>query len=136
MRKLGLLKSLVVVVLSVILVANLATVVKATSNTTFSDWDTPMVTSNNTTNTNTNTNTNANTNTNTTFTNALVNTNTTTNTNTTLNTNVNNTTNTNNAVNSLAYTGAESNTVLAVVVVIGLAVAAYSFKKVREYSKL
>lgn len=42
----------------------------------------------------------------------------------------------NNDVNSLAYTGIEDNSVLAVAIVLGVLMAIYSFKKVKEYSNV
>ncbi len=138
MRKLGLLKSLVVVGLSIALIASLVTVVRAdntTTTNTFSDWDTPITTTgNNTANTANTANTNAGWTT-------PVTTNNTTNTNTNTNANVTtvtmNTTKTNTNsenVNSLAYTGIGDNSILAVVAVLGILVAGYSFKKVKEYN--
>ena len=41
-----------------------------------------------------------------------------------------------NEVNSLAYTGIESNSVLPVVIIIGAIVAGYSLRKIREYNNI
>ena len=136
MKKSSLLKSVVVIALSILLVANLVSVVFADDDTF--GWDDPTITnssSNNVSNTNTsNTNTsNTISNTNSITTNSITtNTSITTeNATTTLNTTTNES---ENEVNSLAYTGIEDNSVLAVVIVLGVIVAAYSLKKIKEYN--
>lgn len=133
MRKSSLLKSLVVVVLSIVLVANLTSIVFADDNVNTDGWDSVDLTLINTNNaTDTSTNTSTNTSTSTSTTNTPLNTNTGSAT-TTLNTSSSDNTN-NSSVNSLAYTGIEDNSVLAVVIVLGVIVAAYSFKKLKEYN--
>ena len=144
MKKSSLLKSVVVIGLSLLLVANLASVVFA-DDATFG-WDDPTITnqattntsSTNTSNTNTlNTNTSSIDNTNSIATNSITTTNTssiiTENATTTLNTSTNES---ENEVNSLAYTGVENNSVLVVVILIGAIVAGYSLKKVKEYNNI
>lgn len=134
MRRFGLLKSLVVIILSLALIASFTTVFAADDANATWDWDTEPVNevpanATNTANTNTALD-NIN----------IVENNTTNELTTNLNTNLveddeNETENEEN-VNSLAYTGAESNSILAIAVVLGTIVAVYSFKKVREYNSL
>lgn len=143
MKKSSVLKVLVVIGLSMILIANLVSVVSA--DDAFSGWTNPTTTTNNTTqagNTTTAGNTVAG---NTISTGNAVTTGNTISTGNTANTTIStgnvttnlNTTNTNNtSVNSLAYTGVENTSVLAVVMVLGVIVAAYSFKKIREYNNI
>ena len=148
MKKSSVLKVLVVIGLSMILIANLVSVVSA--DDAFSGWTNPTTTTNNTTQAG-NTTTAGNTvagNTvagNTISTGNAVTTGNTISTGNTANTTIStgnvttnlNTTNTNNtSVNSLAYTGVENTSVLAVVMVLGVIVAAYSFKKIREYNNI
>ncbi len=155
MKKSSLLKTIVVIGLSLILVANLVSVVRAADDNSFSDWTNPTVTENTTTTTPTTTtttdNTVSNTVNNTTVTSNTTNsisTDITTNTSssgttnstittgnatTTLNTSTNNS---ENEVNTLAYTGIENNSLLVVVILVGAIVAGYSFKKVREYNNI
>ena len=146
MKKTSLLKVVVVIGLSLLLVANLVSVVFADD----SDWIDPVApnTTNNTTNnTTSNTSTNSNTSNNSTITNSIttpepinsITTNTSNNTSysggttTTLNTSTNDT---ENEVNNLAYTGIENNSMLVVVILIGVIAAGYSFKKIKEYNKI
>lgn len=137
MRRFGLLKSLVVIILSLALIASFTTVFAADDANATWDWETEPI---NEVSTNTaNTANTANTNTALDNTNIVEN-NTTNELTTNLNTNLveddeNETENEEN-VNSLAYTGAESNSILAIAVVLGTIVAVYSFKKVREYNSL
>ena len=148
MKKSSILKVLVVVGLSMVLIANLVSVVSA--DDAFSGWTNPTPTGNttpaaNTTNTtpagNTVTTGNTVTGGNTISTGNTTN---TTNTNTTISTgnvttnlNTTNTKSTNNtSVNSLAYTGIENTSVLTVVMILGVIVAAYSFKKIKEYNNI
>lgn len=152
MNKTKLLKVVVVIGLSLLLVANLASVVFADDATY--GWDDPTATS---TQTNTTSNTTSNTATSNTYSNTASTTNslttniTTETTGSTSNTNTSNTsistgnatttlnTSTNETskeVNSLAYTGVESNSVLVVVILIGAIVAGYSLKKVKEYNNI
>ena len=142
MKKSSLLKSVVVIGLSLLLVVNLASVVFA-DDATFG-WDDPTITNEaaaNTSATNTSTNT---TNTATTNTTNTTTTNITTNTsNTSISTGnaitTLNTTSTNeseNEVNSLAYTGIENNSFLVVVILVGAMIAGYSLKKVKEYNNI
>ena len=145
MKKVNLVKGLIVSVLSIVLVVSFASIVLA-DNTT-DGWD-EIVVENNTVGTNNinNTLTPATSNTNTTGTTTYNTTNTTNVTNTTTNLSTNNTTNntsknnttnnTNKNVNSLAHTGIEDNSVLAVVIALGIIVSAYLFKKVKEYNNL
>ena len=142
MKKTSLLKVVVVIGLSLLLVANLVSVVFADD----SDWIDPVA-PNTTNNTTSNTSTNSNTNNNSTITNSIttpepinsITTNTSNNTSysggttTTLNTSTNDT---ENEVNNLAYTGIENNSMLVVVILIGVIVAAYSFKKIKEYNNI
>ena len=138
MKKTSLLKVVVVIGLSLLLVANLVSVVLADDL----NWDDP-ITSNTATGTNTNTNTsNTSTTTNSISTPETTNsitTNTSGNTSysgsttTTLNTSTNDT---ENEVNKLAYTGIENNSMLVVVILIGVIAAGYSFKKIREYNNI
>ncbi len=149
MSKSNLLKVVVVIGLSLLLVANLASVVLADDATYGWDDPTATTTQTNTTNTTTNTatgnttysNTASTTNSSTTnittaTTGSTSNTNTsisTGNATTTLNTSTNETSN---EVNSLAYTGVESNSVLVVVILVGAIIAGYSLKKVKEYNNI
>ena len=146
MKKMSLLKTVVVIGLSILLIFNLISVVRADDNTF--GWDDP--TSNSTGNTS-NTSTAGNTsdfgntsnvgntsdigNTSNTSNTSSITTNnssiSTGNATTTLNTS---TDVENNEVNSLAYTGIESNSVLVVVILVGAIVAGYSLKKIREYN--
>ena len=141
MKKSSLLKSVVVIALSILLVANLVSVVFADDDTF--GWDDPTITnSSNTNESNTIDNTNS------------ITTNSITTTNTTNTINTFNTTNTSistenattilntstneseNEVNSLAYTGVENNSALVVVILIGAIVAGYSLKKIRDYNNI
>ena len=136
MKKTSLLKVVVVIGLSLLLVANLVSVVLADDL----NWDDP-ITSNTATGTNTNTsNTSTTTNsistpetTNSITTNTSGNTSYSGSTTTTLNTSTNDT---ENEVNKLAYTGIENNSMLVVVILIGVIAAGYSFKKIREYNNI
>lgn len=128
----NLLKSFVVILLSMMLICGFAGHVFADSNI---DWDDPGIvggtnTSNNTTNTNLSNNTNLNSvNTNTNISNSNNNTN---NTNTSANVN-----NNSKASNELAYTGIESvNGIVAVIAVLGAFVAVYSFRKIQDYKNI
>lgn len=128
----NLLKSFVVILLSMMLICGFAGHVFADSNI---DWDDPGIvggtnTSNNTTNTNLSNNTNLNSvNTNTNISNSNNNTN---NTNTSANVN-----NNSKASNELAYTGIESvNGIVAVIAVLGAFVAVYSFRKIQNYKNI
>ena len=107
MKKSSILKVLVVVGLSMVLIANLVSVVSA--DDAFSGWTNPTTSTANTTSTG----------------------NVTTNLNTTNTKSTNNT-----SVNSLAYTGIENTSVLTVVMILGVIVAAYSFKKIKEYNNI
>ena len=156
MNKTKLLKVVVVIGLSLLLVANLASIVFADDATY--GWDDPTATS---TQANTSSNTTSNTTSNTATSNTYSNTASTTNslttnittetTGSTSNTNTSNTSistgnatttlntstnETSNEVNSLAYTGVESNSVLVVIILIGAIVAGYSLKKVKEYNNI
>lgn len=147
MRNLSFLKVLVVMVLSVALIVSLSTLVFAANETTDDgfDWDNATVITSNTTNTTGNTvdtNTTGNT-VDDVFTNAAVeNTNTANSINSNLvtNTNVNvNTTSTNantntNKVETLADTGLANNGAMVLVIVVGLIVSIYSYKKIKEYN--
>ncbi len=141
MKKISLLKGLVAIVLSLVLVVSLSSFVFADDNSFDVDgWDTPATTNNAIDNGTTNdaTNTGSDTATNDWASPIETNTNTSTNTNTgsattTLDTND---TNEDNEVNSLAYTGIEDTNFLAIFVVLSVIVAAYSFKKVKEYNTL
>lgn len=131
----NLLKSFVVILLSMMLICGFAGHVFADSNI---DWDDPGIvggtnTSNNTTNTNLSNNTNLNSvNTNTNISNSNNNTNNTNNTNTSANVN-----NNSKASNELAYTGIESvNGIVAVIAVLGAFVAVYSFRKIQDYKNI
>ena len=144
MKKSSVLKVLVVVGLSMVLIANLVSVVFADDNTSFG-WDDPLIneTTTNTANTNLTTTNTATTNTvtNTTDNTNSITTNITTpdtlistgNATTTLNTSTNES---ENEVNSLAYTGVENNSALVVVILLGAIVAGYSLKKVKEYNNI
>ena len=127
----NLVKSIVVIGLSLMLICGFTNYVSADSV----DWENPGVVGdsvqNNTNPTNTNTNSgNA----------GIVNANTeSVNTNKNVNNNINNTnTNTNSkASNSLAYTGSEEvNGVVAIAVVLGAFVAIYSFRKIQDYKNI
>ena len=152
MKKTSLLKVVVVIGLSLLLVANLASIVFADDATY--GWDDPTATS---TQANTSSNTTSNTATSNTYSNTASTTNslttniTTETTGSTSNTNTSNTSistgnatttlntstnETSNEVNSLAYTGVESNSVLVVIILIGAIVAGYSLKKVKEYNNI
>lgn len=152
MNKTKLLKVVVVIGLSLLLVANLASIVFADDATY--GWDDPTATS---TQANTTSNTTSNTATSNTYSNTASTTNslttniTTETTGSTSNTNTSNTSistgnatttlntstnETSNEVNSLAYTGVESNSVLVVIILIGAIVAGYSLKKVKEYNNI
>ena len=152
MSKSNLLKVVVVIGLSLLLVANLASIVFADDATY--GWDDPTATS---TQANTSSNTTSNTATSNTYSNTASTTNslttniTTETTGSTSNTNTSNTSistgnatttlntstnETSNEVNSLAYTGVESNSVLVVIILIGAIVAGYSLKKVKEYNNI
>lgn len=142
MKRTSLLKGLVVILLSAVLVANLTSLVFADDNT-FDSWDSPANTTTNTATDNTMTNSATDTsNTNTNDWSGAIETNTSTNTDTYTNTNTGSATTTlntddtneNNSVNSLAYTGIEDTSILAVFAVLGVIVAAYSFKKIKEYN--
>ena len=143
MKKSNLLKSVVVIGLSLLLIVNLASVVLADDATY--GWDDPTITNQATTNTAT-TNTAA---TNTAATNTTDTTNfttpdlTTNTSNTSLSTgnatttlNTTSTNETENEVNSLAYTGIENNSFLVVIILIGAIIAGYSLKKVKEYNNI
>ena len=148
MKKIGLLKSLTIVGLSMLLVANLGSSVFAADDSSYGDWTnptssvtaTPTPTSStagwNTTTTSTPTPTSGLTTTltPTPTTSALTTTSTPTPTRVSLNT-ANNAANTT-GVNNLAYTGASNGSIIAVMIVLGIGVAAYSFKKVKEYNNL
>ena len=140
MKKVRLLKSFVVIGLSIILLINLATVVFGADSNTYSEWDAPTTLDSNSTNNASVIDTNSTTNSSISDWNVVGTNNTTANT-----TNVveveplniyENAENTNSNVNSLAYTGVESNSILAVLLIGGVAVAIYSFKKVKEYNNL
>ena len=142
MNKTKLLKLIVVIGLSLLLVANLASVVFADDATY--GWDDPTAsstgsssstgntsgTTGNTGNTAGTASTNISTGSTSNVSNSSISTGTAT---TTLNTSSDNS---NNSVNTLAYTGAESNSVLVVVILVGAIVAGYSLKKVKEYNNI
>lgn len=150
MRKSSLLKSLVVILLSGVLVLNLSSIVLAdnNANSSYSGWENATTSDTNDLNTNSNSNSFSNTGTNsnsnyntlsTADTNSNTNSNSnynTLNTNSNTNSNSNNASNENNNVDTLAYTGAADTSILAIVAVLGVIVAAYSFKKIREYNSL
>ncbi len=152
MEKSSLLKSLVVILLSGVLVLNLSSIVLADDNTnsSYSGWENATTSDTNDLNTNSNSNSFSNTGTNSnsnynTLSTADTNSNTNTNSNSNYNTlnsnsnsnsNSNNASNENNNVDTLAYTGAADTSILAIVAVLGVIVAAYSFKKIREYNSL
>lgn len=150
MEKSSLLKSLVVILLSGVLVLNLSSIVLADDNTnsSYSGWENATTSDTNDLNTNSNSNSFSNTGTNsnsnyntlsTADTNSNTNSNSnynTLNTNSNTNSNSNNASNENNNVDTLAYTGAADTSILAIVAVLGVIVAAYSFKKIREYNSL
>ena len=140
MKKTNLLKGIVIAMLSVVLVANLATYVFADDNL---DWDTLSGNTSGNAAGNTAGNTSGNTSGNgIDFTNPESNTNTNSNNNTNSGSmstylNTNNNTNTNeNKANTLAYTGLGNTNAFAVVIVLGAIVAVYSFKKAKEYNSL
>ena len=151
MKKTSFLKLLSVVFLTIMLVFNIVTVVRADDeDDAWGDWDTPTVTSNTTTTptptTEENSAININDTNSTTYGNVYDSTNSAT--NNTANTSYNaiialNTTNSygnevdnNTNVNSLAYTGTENNSILAVVFVAGIVIAIYSLKKINYYKSL
>lgn len=154
MKKSSLLKSLVVILLSGVLVLNLSSIVLADDNTnsSYSGWENATTSDTNDLNTNSNSNSFSNTGTNsnsnynnlsTADTNSSINSNsnystlnTNSNTNSNSNSNSNNDSDENNDVDTLAYTGAADTSILAIVAVLGVIVAAYSFKKIREYNSL
>ena len=150
MEKSSLLKSLVVILLSGVLVLNLSSIVLADDNTnsSYSGWENATTSNTNDLNTNSNSNSFSNTGTNsnsnyntlsTADTNSNTNSNSnynTLNTNSNSNSNSNNASNENNNVDTLAYTGAADTSILAIIAVLGVIVAAYSFKKIREYNSL
>ena len=150
MKKSSLLKSLVVILLSGVLVLNLSSIVLADDNTnsSYSGWENATTSNTNDLNTNSNSNSFSNTGTNsnsnyntlsTADTNSNTNSNSnynTLNTNSNSNSNSNNASNENNNVDTLAYTGAADTSILAIIAVLGVIVAAYSFKKIREYNSL
>lgn len=150
MEKSSLLKSLVVILLSGVLVLNLSSIVLADDNTnsSYSGWENATTSDTNDLNTNSNSNSFSNTGTNsnsnyntlsTADTNSNTNSNSnynTLNTNSNTNSNSNNASNENNNVDTLAYTGAADTSILAIIAVLGVIVAAYSFKKIREYNSL
>ena len=150
MEKSSLLKSLVVILLSGVLVLNLSSIVLADDNTnsSYSGWENAPTSETNYLNTNSNSNSFSNTGTNsnsnyntlsTADTNSNTNSNSnynTLNTNSNSNSNSNNASNENNNVDTLAYTGAADTSILAIIAVLGVIVAAYSFKKIREYNSL
>ena len=162
MIKSNLLKVVLVIVLSVLLIANLASVVFAADDSFASAWEdnaeTPVVTSAGTDSTGTTTGTDSTgtttgtdstgttTSTGTTDTTGTISGTDTTSTDTsssistgsattTLSTNEDEDEN-KNEVHSLAYTGIEDNKILPVVIVFGAIVAGYSLKKVREYNNI
>lgn len=150
MEKSSLLKSLVVILLSGVLVLNLSSIVLADDNTnsSYSGWENAPTSETNDLNTNSNSNSFSNTGTNsnsnyntlsTADTNSNTNSNSnynTLNSNSNSNSNSNNASNENNNVDTLAYTGAADTSILAIIAVLGVIVAAYSFKKIREYNSL
>lgn len=150
MEKSSLLKSLVVILLSGVLVLNLSSIVLAdnNANSSYSGWENATTSDTNDLNTNSNSNSFSNTGTNsnsnyntlsTADTNSNTNSNSnynTLNTNSNTNSNSNNASNENNNVDTLAYTGAADTSILAIIAVLGVIVAAYSFKKIREYNSL
>lgn len=150
MKKSSLLKSLVVILLSGVLVLNLSSIVLAdnNANSSYSGWENATTSDTNDLNTNSNSNSFSNTGTNsnsnyntlsTADTNSNTNSNSnynTLNSNSNSNSNSNNASNENNNVDTLAYTGAADTSILAIIAVLGVIVAAYSFKKIREYNSL
>ena len=146
MKRTSLLKGLVVIVLSLLLVANVTSLVFADDNS-FDDWDTPNTSASGSTsesasgsasgsasdtdteNIFVDTTNNVSTN------NISTNTGSATTTLSTDNTEEDDEDDEENEVNSLAYTGIEDTNFLALFVVIGVIVAAYSFKKIKEYNK-
>lgn len=147
MKKSSLLKTIVVIGLSLLLIVNVVSVVSAADEDTFG-WEVPTTNTTNTTNTTTDTSSNTvdNVTSNTMDTTNSITTNTSTTTDisntsistenvtTTFNTSTNIEDNETNEVNSLAYTGIENNSVLVVVILVGAIVAGYSLKKVKEYN--
>ena len=166
MKKSGLLKVVLVIVLSLLMVANITSVVFAADD--FSGWDDPTAggssstgttgsTTDGTTATGTGTTDGTTTGTTTTGTTdgTTATTTTTDSTSTSTDTSATDTssssslstgsatttldTNENenqNEVNSLAYTGVENTNVLAIVILIGAIVAGYSLRKLREYNNI
>ncbi len=141
MNKLSILKVLVVVGLSMVLIASMVSVVSA--DDAFSGWTNAAESGNNITpagNSSTPENSISTGNTNSTGntiptgnTNAAGNSISTGSVSTNLNTNTNSN---NSSVNNLAYTGVENTSVLTVVMLLGVIVAVYSFKKIREYNNI
>lgn len=129
----NLVKSIVVIGLSLMLICGFTNYVSAANDV---DWDDPSIVGGNVSNTNTNTGING------TNTSTGLNTNTNTgsgvvNTNTNRNNTINNTNTNSKATNSLAYTGSESiNGMVAVAVVLGAFVAVYSFRKIQDYKNI
>lgn len=132
----NLVKSIVVIGLSLMLICGFTNYVSADNNV---DWEDPGVVGGNITNTNPNStnintsNTNSNSNNN-----GITNTNTgSVNTNGNTNNNINNTNTNSKSSNSLAYTGSEGvNGVVAIAVVLGAFVAIYSFRKIQDYKNI
>jgi len=133
MKKSGLLKSLVVVLLSGVLVANLATFVFADDNLSWED----LSSDNNTNTENIANNTLEDNNTNLNSANNTVDNNTNYSTSGNLSTNLStnsSNTNVNENKNELAYTGFADNSILPVMIVLGILVTVYSVKKIKEYN--
>ena len=150
MKKVSLLKTLVVLLLSVVLIASLGTVVFADDNLSIGDdWDTPIAETDNTSAIDTSTETPAPTETTDESSTESEN-ESTPSTSTSFSventrTNIDSSDETddeeeekenNTVVNSLAYTGIADNSPIAVAVVIGMIVATYSYKKINEYNSL
>ena len=161
MKKLGLLKVVLVIVLSLLLVANISSVVFAADDST--SWDDPTASSSgstgatgatgSSTDTTDGTTATGTSTTDGTTTSSTIDSSTSTSTDTsatdtssssslstgsattTLDTNENENQD-QNEVNSLAYTGAENTNILAIVIVIGAIVAGYSLRKLREYNNI
>ena len=145
MKKSSLLKTIVVIGLSLLLIVNVVSVVSAADEDTFG-WEVPTTTNTTNTTTDTSSNTVDSVSSNTVDTTNSITTNTSTTTDisntsistenvtTTFNTSTNIEDNETNEVNSLAYTGIENNSVLVVVILVGAIVAGYSLKKVKEYN--
>ena len=127
----NLVKSIVVIGLSLMLICGFTNYVSAANDV---DWDDTSIVGGNISNTNTNTgitgtNTSTGLNTNTNTGSGVVNTN--------RNNTINNTNTNSKATNSLAYTGSESiNGIVAVTVVLGAFVAVYSFRKIQDYKNI